>query len=419
MSTARAQEDNETEAFDDISREPVIQPTPMVVGFVRNVQGTPYAIPSICRRDTFGPETCVSNTTSGWFKVPHEQGVQVQAAANEVIIGITPIPNGGRQVITGNTAAYYWPQWVTGRKDVKFIVAAASPTPTPPIPAWTPPTQPDLHDEGLTYTSTQFISHFWEPLRLQHPTRISRAVAGLDASGTKQIWRYVFNPTGTIEKTFVVILAMHGGESMNSIAYSRFLGHVLNDSGSHAGLAYLNEHVRFVVVPMLNPWGHDQRWKRTNANGVDINRNFPYRWNEYPDRGLGATDYKGPSAGSEAETQIVTALLNQYDSANTIFFDIHNGGSSQNHYTSYTPYSNQNWTLVNRVINWFWVDGEMISRFVYNYPLAVNYAYTSFGVTSFTPEFPSGRYGPSSGPVELGYAVRWYGNLTMQYAKPN
>lgn len=66
------------------------------------------------------------------------------------------------------------------------------------------------------------------------------------------------------------------------------------------------------LVPQLNPFGYDHD-VRQNANGVDLNRNFPCAWDEYVScEDLSVPwdfDYKGPSPASEPETRIVQRLI--------------------------------------------------------------------------------------------------------------
>ena len=59
------------------------------------------------------------------------------------------------------------------------------------------------------------------------------------------------------------------------------------------------------LVDSMNPDGvaHDVRH---NANGVDLNRNFPYNWG--PIAEPGNWEYAGPSAASEPETQAMVAF---------------------------------------------------------------------------------------------------------------
>ncbi|NJK94165.1 MAG: hypothetical protein HC905_03795, partial [Bacteroidales bacterium] len=88
-----------------------------------------------------------------------------------------------------------------------------------------------------------------------------------------------------------------------------------------------------IVIPVLNI---DSRnllingqpdYVRTNANGVDLNRNFPANW-EKPDNSYGiktddpnSTTYRGPFPASEPETQTLMSVMETYKP--TVFFDYH------------------------------------------------------------------------------------------------
>lgn len=69
-----------------------------------------------------------------------------------------------------------------------------------------------------------------------------------------------------------------------------------------------------LFIPCLNPDGM-QLGTRTNANGVDLNRNFPTKnWGEDTSAaGSNPSDYfGGESAGSEIETKFVMEILEEY-----------------------------------------------------------------------------------------------------------
>jgi protein MpaA len=63
--------------------------------------------------------------------------------------------------------------------------------------------------------------------------------------------------------------------------------------------------VELWLVPSLNPDGQAIN-DRQNANGVDLNRNFPAKW--APLGTPGVWQYGGPAAASEPETQAMVAL---------------------------------------------------------------------------------------------------------------
>lgn len=76
--------------------------------------------------------------------------------------------------------------------------------------------------------------------------------------------------------------------------------------------------VQLWLVPSMNPDGEAAN-TRQNANGVDLNRNFPYRWHA----GGGPTYYAGPHPSSEPETRAAMRLIRQIKPAVTIWYHQH------------------------------------------------------------------------------------------------
>lgn len=73
------------------------------------------------------------------------------------------------------------------------------------------------------------------------------------------------------------------------------------------------------IVPMVNPDGSNRVWTRNSmwrkntrsGHGVDINRNYPYLWNscQGSSGSTSSETYRGPSPGSEPETQALMSLV--------------------------------------------------------------------------------------------------------------
>lgn len=116
-------------------------------------------------------------------------------------------------------------------------------------------------------------------------------VVGLSVGGRK-IVAYRKGPE-VGRRTVVVLGQMHGDEPAG-VATARWLrDHVP-----------VRDDVTVWVVPTMNPDGL-ARGTRTNAHGVDLNRNWPMNWRR---TGRGIT-YSGPRAVSEPETRAMLRFL--------------------------------------------------------------------------------------------------------------
>ena len=82
---------------------------------------------------------------------------------------------------------------------------------------------------------------------------------------------------------------------------------------------YLKKHSpkNLLFIPCLNPDGMQMN-KRTNSNGVDLNRNFPTKnWGKNEEENATCNDantdyYGGKSAGSEIETQFLIDTIEEF-----------------------------------------------------------------------------------------------------------
>jgi len=136
------------------------------------------------------------------------------------------------------------------------------------------------------------------------PAAGKRVVIGHSARG-RPIVAWTFGPDHARRKVLVVG-CIHGNECAG-LAISSALRR-----------ARVPEGVQVWLVPELNPDGTAAD-TRQNAHGVDLNRNFPYRWRPIGD----PTYYSGRFAVSEPETRAAMRLVRRIRPAVTIWYHQH------------------------------------------------------------------------------------------------
>ena len=145
--------------------------------------------------------------------------------------------------------------------------------------------------------------------------------------------------------TFFLMAAIHARELSVSELALRFIDHLLQGYGVDADVTWLLDEHLVVVVPVVNPdgrrlaeQGYFQRKNMnptngfgcsnpptvTNQSGIDLNRNFNFKWgtvNRPTESPCGQT-YPGPTAASEPETAAIQSLVRSF------FADQRGGGDT-------------------------------------------------------------------------------------------
>lgn len=145
------------------------------------------------------------------------------------------------------------------------------------------------------------------------------SVAGFSVEG-RPIYAFEF---GAEAAPSVLLTALiHGIEFIGSVALREVVRALLRDE---TRMRALLDSARFVVLPILNPDSlcHNTArlsrglpaWRRGNANGVDLNRNFPRLPARLPlhpfagSRFRASPHYIGPRAFSEPETRALHGVV--------------------------------------------------------------------------------------------------------------
>ena len=122
----------------------------------------------------------------------------------------------------------------------------------------------------------------------------------------------------------------HAREWITTEMNTRLLRYMLEQYASNAAVHRVVDRTEMWFVPVANPDGYDytftegnRLWRKnlrdnngdgeiTGYDGVDLNRNFPYRWgydNEGSSPAPSSLTYRGPAPGSEPETKALDRLM--------------------------------------------------------------------------------------------------------------
>ncbi|MFN8596047.1 MAG: M14 family zinc carboxypeptidase [Anaerolineae bacterium] len=126
---------------------------------------------------------------------------------------------------------------------------------------------------------------------------------------------------------FFAMSSVHAREYAPAELNTRFAEYLINNYGVDADVTWLLDYTEIHLLLQANPDGRKKAetglsWRKntdnnycanTNSRGVDLNRNWPFKWNSCA-AGLGCSSgvqcdetYRGPSAASEPETQATVA----------------------------------------------------------------------------------------------------------------
>lgn len=151
-----------------------------------------------------------------------------------------------------------------------------------------------------------YLGAILDVLVKEFPEYVSVEETVVDSSGKFPIYSYTFEPMN-YEKTVLVTGCTYNDSDITLLALSHFFDELCRNYSKDRTLSYLRSKVKFVVIPVVNPYGF-ANGEKLNANGVDIRRNFPYKWDEC------YSNEKGEDPASENEVySIITVLEKIYE----------------------------------------------------------------------------------------------------------
>jgi PKD repeat protein len=150
--------------------------------------------------------------------------------------------------------------------------------------------------------------------------------------------------TREYEPKFIYSSTMHGDETVGYVLMLRLIDYLLSNYASNNDIAYLVNNIQIHICPNMNPdgtyWGGNNTVtgaRRANANGVDLNRNYPV-----PDGTIGDDG----TFTQQSETQ---AYINYTQNADFVMSANFHGGIELINYPwdfTYANYPDKQWWLM-------------------------------------------------------------------------
>ena len=170
-------------------------------------------------------------------------------------------------------------------------------------------------------TKTKRIIQCYDSLMACHPGYITKQCIG-KACDDQDLISYEFCGDSATSKIFI-ICAQHGFEKSSTYGTFYFLRDVCDHNDDDEFLDYVYHHLHLIVVPVVNPSGFDT-FIYKNANGVNLNRNWPVVDWRYDDD-FTSSSYSGLYPLDQPETRAVDSLVNEHLDAK-LFIDFHTNG---------------------------------------------------------------------------------------------
>jgi hypothetical protein len=185
-------------------------------------------------------------------------------------------------------------------------------------------------DMGLYHTYDEMLADL-QAYESNYPTLCKLSDVG-DSWENREIWvlKVSDNPQlGEDEPKIFVVSCHHAREIMTVELALHFIDILLTKYATDPDIKYYVDNYEIYIMPMANPDGHvyvqnnsggsSSYWWRKNRRdngggvyGVDLNRNYGYKWG-YDNRGSSpnpsSSTYRGPSAFSEPELTAIRQLM--------------------------------------------------------------------------------------------------------------
>jgi hypothetical protein len=270
-----------------------------------------------------------------------------------------------------------------------------------------------------------------QALAAAYPTICTRFSLGLTPQGRSLWCLKISDNVGMDEGEPACFFngATHAREPLGTNCCVAFATRILSEYGSDSVSTWLIDNREILIAPVMNPDGYvynsdsggcESNWRKNRRSpmppdiGVDLNRNYGYKWG-YSNWGSSFRPqdetYRGPSPFSEPETQIIRDFLAEYEPHNCM--DFHSFGRYNMYPWGYAKVRPPDQAMLEEVVDTFQSNNHYpISHTGQVY--AAIYACNGISV-DWEYSDTTGKFVTYAFICELGINDFWYGWVDSSY----
>jgi len=199
-----------------------------------------------------------------------------------------------------------------------------------------PPVQAAVVDFDRFYPTYDEVVDFLDDLDAS-PIVALHIIGASDESPARDIKAIKISDNPDVEEdepAFLFVGVIHGNEPLGIRVVLQLIETLTELYASDAEVQNWVNAYEIWIVPVLNPYGYDNSRRKNgpntgdpNTSGVDLNRNFDFRWDTWADTDEDSSQYRGPWAGSEPEVQAISNFVLDQRPAFGVTFHAGRGGT--------------------------------------------------------------------------------------------
>lgn len=274
-----------------------------------------------------------------------------------------------------------------------------------------------IGSSAVGYSS--FLSQTWDTFLTDYSTEVTKTKIGVSSTTESvtteyDIYKYVFTPRD-YERTVFLSAGCHGDEYEGFWGLYRLMRMIYDEGYKYPNLRQLRHRVRFVIVPVWNPWGVQNRQRNCPLG-------FPPQENINTSVTVDGTTYP---AFTSKECQAIKAIFDGYDGELDLWIDYHTDPLSPQRGDKKGCYGYAaDKSSINRILYGLTVDFHNIIKAETAYSTNITIYNTntfseirepgygmSRGVPSAVIETTINEYAESGSALLMKYTQEWYGNI--------